>query len=293
MASHRTDNFLHKSWDERLMTARYFVRKSLANIPYAPVPVRMEMSQNNEIQFWWSYVVPYFSPTRGFFDYWGHDLGDLRFLWKSLRPGMVFLDVGAHHGVYSIVAAKKLGANGTVVAFEPSSREYRRLRLHLRMNRLKSVRTEPLAVGSAAATRTFFEVTSGDTTRGGLQPPASPDQVSQISVDTIRLDDYVSQLQLKRVDLVKLDVEGGEHEVLEGASLVLTEFRPTLICEVLDATTQAWGYEAREIMLTLKRFDFNWFDICSDGSLLAHEIRDHYPDIRNYVAVPKEKCAMG
>ena len=103
----------------------------------------MKMSLNDEIQFWWSYVVPYFDPTRGFFDYWGHDLGDLRFLWKNLEPGIVFLDIGAHHGVYSIVAAKKLGANGTVVAFEPSSREYRRLRLHLRLNRLRSVRAEP------------------------------------------------------------------------------------------------------------------------------------------------------
>ena len=97
----------------------------------------MKMSPSDEIQFWWSYVVPYFDATRGFFDYWGHDLGDLRFLWRNLKPGIVFLDIGAHHGIYSIVAAKKLGTNGTVVAFEPSSREYRRLRLHLRLNRLQ------------------------------------------------------------------------------------------------------------------------------------------------------------
>jgi FkbM family methyltransferase len=42
---------------------------------------------------------------------------------------MVFLDVGAHHGVYSIFAAKKLGHRGIVVAFEPASTEYNRLRL--------------------------------------------------------------------------------------------------------------------------------------------------------------------
>jgi FkbM family methyltransferase len=293
MASHRVESFLHKSWGERFLTARYFVRKNLAKMPYALVPVRMKVSQNDEIKFWWSYVVPYFDPTRGFFDYWGHDLGDLRFLWKSLTPGMVFLDVGAHHGVYSIVAAKKVGASGTVVAFEPSSGEYRRLRLHLRLNRLSSVRTEPLALSSAASTRTFFRVTSGDTTRGGLQPPASADQVSETSVETTRLDDYVARLSLKRVDLVKLDVEGGEREVLEGASLVLTKFRPIFICEVLDAATQVWGYKAREIILMLQSFDFNLFEIRSDGSIILHETKDHYPDIRNYVAVPKEKCAIG
>jgi FkbM family methyltransferase len=292
MVSHRFENFLNTPWDERFLTARFLVRKYLAKLPYAPVPVRMKMSQNDEIQFWWSYVVPYFSATRGFFDYWGHDLGDLRFLWKNLTPGMVFLDIGAHHGIYSIVAAKKLGANGTVVAFEPSPDEYRRLRLHTRLNRLSSVRTEPLALGSAPSTRTFFRVTSGDTTRGGLQPPASTDQVSKISVETARLDDYVSQFPLKRVDVVKLDVEGGEREVLEGASLVLTKLRPMFICEVLDAASQPWGYKAREIMLILQRFDFNWFDIRLDGSIAPHEIKAHYPEIRNYAAVPKEKCAI-
>lgn len=293
MASQRIESFLHKSWDEKLVTARYFVRKSLAKVPFALVPVRMKISENDEIQFWWSYVLPYFDATRGFFDYWGHDLGDLRFLWKNLTPGMVFLDVGAHHGVYTIVAAKKLGANGVIVAFEPSAREYRRLRLHLALNRLNSVRAEPLALGLTASTRTFFQVTSGDSTRGGLQPPASADQVSQILVETVRLDDYVSQVPLKRLDVVKLDVEGGEREVLQGASMVLTKFRPIFICEVLDAATLAWGYKAREIMLMLQNYDFNWFEIRLDGSILRHEIKDQYPEIRNYVAVPKEKCAIG
>jgi FkbM family methyltransferase len=293
MPSHHIGRFLHKSWDERFTTARFLVRKSLAKVPYAPVHVRMKMSPRDEIRFWWSYVVPFFDETRGFFDYWGHDLADLQFLWTNLKPGFVFLDIGAHHGIYSIVAAMKLGTNGTVVAFEPSSREYRRLRLHLRLNHLHSVRAEPLALGSATSTRTFFQIRSGDSTRGGLQPPPSEERVSEILVETTRLDDYVSQYPLNRVDFVKLDVEGGEREVLQGASLILTKFRPVFICEVLDATTQAWGYDAREIILMLQSFNFNWFEIRLDGSIVPHEIKDHYPDIRNYVAVPKEKCTMG
>ena len=293
IASHRIESFLQKPWEEKVLTARFFFRKGLAKLPYALVPVRMKMSSSDEIQFWWSYLVPHFDATRGFFDYCGHDFGDLRFLWRNLNPGAVFLDIGAHHGVYSVIAAKKLGTTGTVVAFEPSSREYRRLRLHLRLNRLRSVRAEPLALGSAACTQRFFQITSGDNTRGGFRPPASDDRVSEISVETVRLDDYVSQFPLKRVDLVKLDVEGGEREVLGGASLVLTKFRPIFICEVLDATTQAWGYNAREIILMLQSSGFNWFEIRLDGSIVPHEIKDHYPDIRNYVAVPKEKCTIG
>jgi hypothetical protein len=73
----------------------------------------------------------------------------------------------------------------------------------------------------------------------------------------------------------------------------LTKLRPIFICEVLDAATQPWGYKAREIILTLQSFNFNWFDIRSDGSVVPHEIREHYPEIRNYVAVPKEKMCDG
>ena len=112
-------------------------------------------------------------------------------------------------------------------------------------------------------------------------------------METVRLDDYVSRFPLKRVDLVKLDVEGGEREVLQGASTVLAKFRPIFICEVLDATTQAWGYEAREIIQFLESLGFNWFDIRSDGSISPHTTREHYPEIRNYVAVPKEKVGDG
>ena len=291
--SHRIESFLQRPWEEKVLTARFFFRKGLAKIPYALVPVRMKMSSSEEIQFWWSYLVPHFDATLGFFDYRGHDLGDLRFLWRNLKPGAVFLDIGAHHGVYSVVAAKKLGANGIVAAFEPSVREYRRLRMHLRLNRLGSVRAEPVALGSAACTQKFFQITNGDNTRGGFRPPASEDRVSEISVETVRLDDYVSQFPLARVDFVKLDVEGGEREVLRGASSVLTKFRPIFICEVLDATTQAWGYKAREIIQMLESFDFAWFDIRSNGSIVPHKIREHYPEIRNYVAVPKEKMRDG
>jgi FkbM family methyltransferase len=293
MEAHRIAHFFHKSWNDKLTTARYLIRKNLAKMPYAPVPVHMKLSENVELRFWWSYFVPYFDPGRRFFDYWGHDLYDLRFLWRNLRSGMVFLDIGAHHGIYSIVAAKRLGTDGIVVAFEPSLREFRRLRLHLRLNRMHWARPEPVAIGAAASNRRFFQVIEGDSTRGGLQPPATRDEIAETSVETVRLDDYVSRFPLKRVDIVKLDVEGGELEVLQGASNVLTTFRPVFICELLDAATHAWGYEAREIVLKFQSFGYSWFESRSDGSIVPHDIKDHYPDVRNYLAVPSERCPLG
>jgi FkbM family methyltransferase len=292
MVLRRVANFLNKSWDEIFTSAGYFFRQGLAKIPYAPVPVRIKVSETEEVAFWWSYIVPFFDADRGFFDYWGHDLGDIRYLWRILRPGMVFLDIGAHHGLYSLVAAKRLGADSTVVAFEPSQNEFRRLSLHLRLNGMRSVRAEPIALGATSSNQKFFQIISGDNTRGGLRPPASSDRVLETLVETACLDDYLRTRAVNRVDLVKLDVEGAELEVLQGASIVLAKFRPIFICEVLDATTQVWGYNAREIVLMFQSFDFQIFEARLDGSIVPHEVKDHYPEVRNYLAVPKERCGL-
>jgi hypothetical protein len=60
MTALRLENFLYKTWNERVVTVRYVARHSLAKMTYVPVPVRMKVSEHDEIQFWWSYVVPYF-----------------------------------------------------------------------------------------------------------------------------------------------------------------------------------------------------------------------------------------
>lgn len=290
MATRHIHSSLGKSWDERLASVRFHLRRGLSKLPYVPVPLRLEISSEEEIDLWWSYVAPFFDPARGFFEYWGKDVGDLRFLWKFLGPGMVFFDIGAYHGIYSLVAAKRLGATGRIFAFEPSPRELRRLRLHFRWNGIRAARVEPYAVGAVAGEGRFFQVLSGDTTRNGLRPPASSDSVAPISVKTIPLDSYISEFSLERVDLVKMDVEGGEIEALRGATRMLSDLRPVLICEVLDAATQPWGYDAREIILALRRHDYAWFDFQPDGTVIPHEIQDCYPQVRNYLAVPREKC---
>ena len=103
----RIQKFLRRPWKDKVATAQFFLRRALAGVPYLPVTIRLRLASDEEIRFRWSYVAPFHDPERRFFDYWGQDAPELRMLWKILKPGMVFLDIGAYHGIYSLVAAKR------------------------------------------------------------------------------------------------------------------------------------------------------------------------------------------
>jgi FkbM family methyltransferase len=293
MLSGRTRTVAAKSWPRLCLSAQFRFRQALSKVPYFPVPIRLTLSEQLSLSFWWSRLVPYHDPNRKFLDYWGHDAGDLRFLWRALEPEMTFLDVGANLGAYSLVAAHKLADNGCVIAFEPGPRESARLKLHFRWNGLRApeARMERVSLGAHTGEQKFFEVlTGGDTSRNGLRPPQIDDAVREVATSVITLDRYAAKRGLTRIDFIKLDVEGGEMDVLRGASASLLRHRPILICEVLDLATAPWGYPAREIVSALADYGYRWFDVNRDGSLSPHIPQRDYPAIRNYLAVPCEKC---
>src|SRR5712692_11246538 len=116
----RVHSFLRKSPQQKWITARFVTTMWLAKLPYAPHRVHLTIAPDERVHFWWSYFPASCRPDRSMFAYWGDDIGELRFVWKWLRPGMTFLDVGAYHGIYTVIAAKKLRNTGRVIAFEPS-----------------------------------------------------------------------------------------------------------------------------------------------------------------------------
>jgi FkbM family methyltransferase len=285
----RLHHFLAKPAPEKRETLRYFARRALSRAPYCPVRVRLELP-GGPLHFWWSYFVPDFSPGRGLLNYWGSDLGELRFLFSYLEPGAIFFDVGSYHGIYAMVAARRLGGRGEVVAFEPAAGNRRRLKLHLRMNRAERVRVEPCALSSSRSTVALYTpLRRGFRSMNSLRVPSVPVPVGTSRVETITLDEYVERGGFERLDALKVDTEGAEREVFRGAERALEKFRPVILCEVLDRVTAPWGYPAREIVASLARLDYDWYDFCPDGTLLPHTPRREYPELRNYLAAPREK----
>jgi FkbM family methyltransferase len=131
-----------------------------------------------------------------------------------LRPGMTVVDAGANVGFYTALAAERCGESGRVIAYEPSPYANARLRTVVERNRLRQVTVVEAALGAAAGRGTLY--IERDANHSPSLIPSS-DLADTIAVEVRSLDAEAKRLGLERIDLLKLDVEGFEAQVLEGA----------------------------------------------------------------------------
>jgi FkbM family methyltransferase len=252
-------------------------------LPRAPIPLRLSFGA------WWiteHSALDYLLLSGNF------ENAEICFVEKFLRPGMTVLDIGAHHGLYTLLASKRVGPRGRVVAIEPSPRERKRLHRHIRLNFCSNVRIEPVALGKTAAQANLFLVKGLEDYCNSLRPPATAAETRTVRVKVISLDELLPRAAGQNVDFIKLDVEGAELDVLQGASRLLqAEPRPVLLVEVYDIRTEPWGYRAREIVQFLDRAGYHWFRLRENGvpEAVASDC-DAYDT--NLVAIPNERVSQ-
>jgi FkbM family methyltransferase len=219
------------------------------------------------------------------------EISEIGFVEKFLRTGMTVLDIGAHHGLYTLLASKRVGQAGKVFAFEPSPRERRLLEQHLRLNFCSNVRVQSVALGVSTTTTDLFLVDGEENGCNSLRPPTVDGKTTPVKVQVVSLDEWLEEHGNPAVDFIKLDVEGGELDVLKGAMKMLSRVpRPVIFAEIQDIRTRSWGYSAREITLELRSRGYHLFQIAEDGRL-----GEMKPDLQqydgNYIAFPEERLA--
>ena len=145
---------------------------------------------------------------------------------RNLKPGMSVIDIGANIGFFTLLAASIVGPSGAVTAFEPHSENCRLLLLSVDRNEFQHVRLLPTALGSRNGSA-FFSTMLG--TNGALQPSTAEELMRPTCtvVPVMRLDD----LPHFPVDLIKMDVEGAEGMVIDGAEATIRRNKPVICSE--------------------------------------------------------------
>jgi len=157
-----------------------------------------------------------------------YELKVLKCVLSKISKGDVFIDVGAHIGKYTFVVAKRVAPTGKVIAIEPNPLVFKALVNGIRQNKLTNVIPLNIAVSDKNAIVKLY-VKRSSTLSSIKEPDYS---IKIISVISKSIDSIVQELNLNKVDWVKIDAEGAEVDILKGMTNTLTKFRPKIIIEV-------------------------------------------------------------
>lgn len=186
-------------------------------------------------------------------------------LFRSLiRPGMTVVDLGAHIGHYSLLAAQALGSHGTVYAFEPQPYNFMLLKKNIEANGYEdTIVPIPKAVARSSGTLELFVGKSNS--RGASKYRTRHVGKSSVKVDTVSLDSFFSEIGWPAVHLIKMDVEGAEEEVLKGMK-ELSRRNPEqkLIMEFAPENLRAANVSPGELFGALQGLGFRRFFIIPD-----------------------------
>ncbi len=175
---------------------------------------------------------------------------ELNLLTRILEPGMTFVDAGANEGLFSLLAARLVGSDGHVIAVEPSPRELRRLKSNIELNKMDNVTVIEVALSDRCG-RTELRIADDEHSGQNTMGDFVWEGLTLAGVETVKtktLDQMVAEMQLSRVDVVKMDIEGAEHEALVGSSRALNEFRPLIIMELLDSALRQQGSSGNTVL---------------------------------------------
>jgi FkbM family methyltransferase len=142
------------------------------------------------------------------------------------KPGSVVWDIGAHIGFFSLIAARSVGASGSVHAFEPLEETRVRLAENIAMNRMANVVIHPVAVSNQRGSRTLNRHVYSSM---WSLIPERPDQTGVV-VDCETMDGLAERIGIP--DIVKIDVEGAELDVLRGGLDLLGRGSTSFIVEM-------------------------------------------------------------
>jgi FkbM family methyltransferase len=183
-------------------------------------------------------------------------------LWMKLcETSEVIFDIGANTGIYSLMA-KCIRPDASVYAFEPVARVFTKLKENIALNRYDIIPVKKAMSntdGVAIIYDTSTEHTYSVTVNKNLN--AKEIDVVETKIETITMDSFIREKNIKKIDLIKIDVETHEPEVIEGFSEYISRFQPSILIEILNNDI------GEKISKMIQHLDYLYFNIDERGGI--------------------------
>lgn len=215
----------------------------------------------------------------------------LYYIRDCLVRGQTFLDVGSNIGYFSLFASKIVGSSGRVIAFEPGEFQFNLLSKNKDLNHIPWLEIYQAGLGLKNATASFNCGQPGMDVYSSIgeikHPNACLNMFQNVDIQIFCGDDWARNHDLSHIDLMKVDVEGGEYDVLKGMKGMF-EFQKVhrLLIELTHGMSAAFNYAPGEVISFLYDLGYRWFRLEAFGRLNAIEKNSSVRD-GMFVAVPE------
>lgn len=187
-----------------------------------------------------------------------------------IKEGDIIIDVGANSGLYSILFSKLVGSGGKVYAFEPDKCTFHLLEKNLFLNNCQNVDAYNFALSNKQSqiemisfNTDVYNLQSGDSFKYMKEVlPSSVSENTSQQMMAYKMDDITEVKALNKIDFIKIDVEGAEMLVIEGAIETISKFKPLIIFELSGEWTARFNYKPYQLLLLLHKigYDLEEFD---------------------------------
>jgi FkbM family methyltransferase len=197
-----------------------------------------------------------------------YQLDIIHIMKKHLKPGNTFVDAGANLGYFTAIGANLVTKMGEVHAFEPAIESFKTLKRNKEQNPDYKIILNNCAVGDVDE-ETIMTVTSGETSgASSIVEEVIGGQLSKkkIKVRVVRLDKYIKKNKIKKISLIKIDVEGYEFPVLKGLENYFreTDNYPIIICEITPSAYPALKQTRTQLIDYMRQFGYKPYNIANE-----------------------------
>ena len=208
------------------------------------------------------------SETNGHSNYYSLSEPAEELLFSNIKEGMTIIDIGANIGAITLKSAKKVGLPGKVFSFEPSPINFKRASTNISLNKFTNITLINQGLGNEKSTAFLYNVNPNN--RGMLrllQDDVQNNSFEKEEVEIDTLDSSMQKFSIAKPDFIKIDVEGFEYKVLQGAHETLSKFKPILFIELVDNNLREQKSNAKELIQYLKLLNYKIINAQSNDEI--------------------------
>ncbi|MEO6538192.1 MAG: FkbM family methyltransferase [Ferruginibacter sp.] len=197
------------------------------------------------------------SDTVDWYNYFNLPQLPLKRLLKFIGKNAVVMDIGANIGTFSLPLAQYC-TYGNVHSFEPHEQSFERLKNNIDQNIFTNISIYNVACSSHEGTAPLYETNEHNSGMNRLSKSPDKDDISFATVQLITLDSFVCKNNISVIDAIKIDAEGHEYDILQGAYESLKKFSPLLLIELDDRLLRQQGYSAEKLIKLLQSHGYQY-----------------------------------